>query len=227
MPDKTEIPLHRMPLDAKLIIRLNKSLGIVDEHGTSGPRLLDDARRLWDRVRRFIGMSLVPSPGLDLTGLELACSALQLPPRRPRVLATGRPGRSTLRERAEEAAELLIGVAVGDASEDLLDRTTRILLEMPHRSPMIEEAKLLADAVNLEDFGITGLLGLTLQTGRFGEGLVQLADGLEKREQYGYWDSLLKDGFHFEPIRQIAKRRLENARKAAAMLRAEMHDDKL
>ena len=216
-----------MPLDAKLINRLNKSLGVVDEHGTTGPRLLDDARRLWHRVQRFIGMSLVLSPGLDLTGLELACSALQLPQRRARVLATGRPGRSTLRERAEEAAELLIGVAAGEASEDLLDRTVRILQEMPHRSPMIEEAKLLADAFNLEDFGITGLLDLALQSGRHGDGIVQLANGLEKRDQYGYWESLLKDGFHFEPIRLLAKRRLESARKVAAMLRAEMHEDKL
>ncbi len=216
-----------MPLDAKLINRLNKLLGVVDEHGTTGSRLVDDARRLWDRVRRFIGMSLVPSPGLDLTALELACSALQLPLRRPRVLATGRPGRSTLRERAEESAELLISIASSDASEDLLDRTTRILHEMPHRSPMLEEGKLLADAFNLEDFGITGLFNLALHTGRHGDGIVQLADGLEKRDQYGYWESLLKDGFHFEPIRQLAKRRLESARKAAAMLRAEMHDDKL
>src|ERR1700744_916248 len=101
MPDKTEIPRHRMPLDAKLIHRLNKALGVVDEHGNTGPRLLNDARRLWYRVCRFIGMSLVPSPGLDLAGLELACSALQLPLRRPRMLAGGKPGRSTLRERAE------------------------------------------------------------------------------------------------------------------------------
>jgi hypothetical protein len=216
-----------MPLDAKLIIRLNKSLGIVDEHGTVGPRLLDDGRRLWDRVRRFIGMSLVPSPGLDLSGLELACFALQLPQRRPRVLATGRPGRSTLRERAEEAAELLISIAAGEASEDLLDRTARILQEMPHRSPMLEESKLLADAVNLEDFGITGMTNLALQAGRHGDGLVQLAAGLEKRDQYGYWESLLKDGFHFEQIRRVAERRLENARKTAALLRGEMADDKL
>jgi hypothetical protein len=132
-----------------------------------------------------------------------------------------------LRERSEDAAELLIGVAGAEATEDLLDRTVRVLHEMPHRSPMIEEAKLLADAFNLEDFGITGLLDSALEAGRHGGGIVQLADGLEKREQYGYWDSRLKDGFHFEPIRRLAKMRLDNARKVAEMLRAEMHEDKL
>ncbi len=216
-----------MPLDAKLLHRLHQALGVVDEHGTIGPRGIDDATRLWDRVRRFIGMSLVPSPGLDLSALELACFALQLPQRRARTAVTGRRMRATLRERSEEAAELLIGVAGADATEDLLDRTVRVLHEMPHRSPMIEEAKLLADAFNLEDFGVTGLLDSALESGRHGEGIVQLAEGLVKREQYGYWESRLKDSFHFERIRQLAKKRLENARKVAEMLRAEMHEDKL
>ena len=216
-----------MSLDAKIINRLHKTLVVVDEHGTEGPRLLDDARRLWFRVQRFIGMSLVPSPGLNLAALELACLALQLPQRRLRTLAGGRPTRSTLRERAEEAAELLIGIAAHDASEDLLDRTVRVLHEMPERSPMLEESKLLADAFNLADFGLTGLLDLALQTGQHGQGVIQFADGLEKRDQYGYWDARLKDGFHFEPIRTLAKKRLDNARKAAGMLREEMEDDKL
>jgi hypothetical protein len=216
-----------MSLDAKIIHRLHKTLAVVNEHGTEGPRLLDNAKRLWFRVQRFIGMSLIPSPGLDLSALELACFALQLPQRRQRILPSGRPARATLRERSEEAAELLIGVASHDASEELLDRTVRVLHEMPERSPMLEESKLLADAVNLEDFGLTGLLDLAMQTGQHGEGIIQFANGLEKRDQYGYWDSRLKDGFHFEPIRQLARKRLESARKAAEMLRREMEDDKL
>ena len=111
------------------------------------------------------------------------------------------------------------------ADERLLDRTTRILHEMPHRSPMLDEARLLADALNLEDFGITGLVEQTIQLARQGQGMLQLADGMEKREQYRYWEARLKDGFHFEPVRQIARRRLDNARNAAMLLLAELRDD--
>lgn len=216
-----------MSLDARLIKRMQKPLGVVDDHGTAGPRLLSDADRLWDRVRRFLGMSLVPSTGLDFDALELACYALQLPLRRPRAHATGRPARSTLRERAEEAAELLIGIAGADASEELLDRTTRILHEMPHRSPMLEEAKLLADALNLEDFGVTGLVNLAIQTARQGGGVGQVADGLQKRELYGYWEARLKDGFHFPPIRALARQRLEHARQVMKLLVEEIGEDRL
>ena len=214
-----------MPLDARLRQRLEQALGVVDDHGTVGPRLVDDAQRLWRRVERFIGMNLVPAEGLDLEALELACFSLQLPLRRSRTLPTGKQQRGTLRERAEEAAELLLGVAGGDADEMLLDRAARMLHEMPHRSPMIDEARLLADAVNLDDFGAVGVMLQMIQLARQGDGPVQLAEGCEARELYNYWDARLKDGFHFEAVRQIAVRRLENTRTVCGLLSAELRED--
>jgi len=214
-----------MPLDARLRQRLEEALGVVDDHGTVGPRLVDDADRLWRRVGRFIDMNLVPREGLDLEALELACLSLQLPQRRSRILPTGKQQRGTLRERAEEAAELLLGVAGGEADEMLLDRATRMLHEMPHRSPMVDEARLLADAVNLDDFGAVGVALQVIQLARQGEGPLQLAEGCEARELYGYWEARLKDGFHFEAVRQIAVRRLENTRIVCGLLSAELRED--
>ena len=212
-----------MSLNAQVRERLAQALAVVDEHGTTGPRLTGDAARLWRRIGRFIAMNLV-AEGLDVEALELACYAIQLPMRRTWKLASGRPGRATLRERAEEAAELLLGI-IPDADEQLLDRTTRLLHEIPHRSPMLDEARLLADAINLDDFGVTGLIMQVIQSARQGEGLTQVADGLEKREQYGYWDARLRDGFHFEPVRQIARRRLDNARHLSLLLATEIKED--
>jgi hypothetical protein len=216
-----------MSLDAKLRARLERILRVVDDYGTTGPRLVQDARRLWSRIGTFVAMGLLPDePRRDeLEALELASYALQLPERRSRTLPTGKPGRSTLRDRAEEAAELLVGLAAADTDDALLDRTTRILQEMPHRSPMLDEARLLADALNLDDFGMTGIARQAMHHARHGEGLNKLAYWLDRQEQYGYWEARLKDGFHFDAVRQIAKKRLENARKAAAMLRGEMEED--
>lgn len=215
----------KMSLDAKVQKRLRKALAVVDEHGTTGPRLLDDAARLIARIRHFTSMKLV-AEGVDLDALELACYAIQLQSRRPRPAPPGRggAGRISLKEKAEEAAELLLEIGL-DVDDDFLDRTTRILHEMPHRSPMLDEAKLLADAVNLDDFGATGLVQQIIHAARNGEGVVLIADGLQKREQYGYWDARLKDGFHFEPVRQIARRRLDNARHVALLLAAELKED--
>lgn len=211
-----------MSLDPKLKKHLAHALDVVDESSTRGPRLRDDAQRLWRRIERFIKMDLAADP--DRQALELACHALQLPMREVKPLS-GKLGRTNLKDRTEQAAELLISALSDHADEELLDRATRLLHEVPHRPPMLEDARLLADALNLEDFGVVGLLNQMIQLTRQGDGIEQLAEGSEKREQYGYWEARLKDGFHFEPIRQIAKRRLAKARQIAEMLAEELKDD--
>ncbi len=49
--------------------------------------------------------------------------------------------------------------------------------------------------MNLEDFGIIGLMDQMIQLTRQGEGVAQLAEGTEKREQYGYWEARSKTAF--------------------------------
>jgi hypothetical protein len=212
-----------MSLDAKLKRRLQLLLSVVDEHGTRGPRLLDDAQRLWSRAHALIKMKLAED--VDAVAVELSCHALQLPMRQIKLISTGKLARTNLRDRAEQSAELLVSHLGQEVDETLLDHTTRILQEMPHRNPMVEEAKLLADALNLEDFGLVGLLAQTIQLSRQGGGIAQVIEGIEKRDQYGYWEARLKDGFHFEQVRQIAKRRLDHARQASKLLLAELDED--
>ena len=211
-------------MDTKLRQRLLRGLAVVDEHGTSGPRLMDDADRLWRRVQALMGMGLIPN-GSNEDALELACYALQLPMRSAKNLPAGKLGRTNLRDRTEQAAELLVGAVGNEAPEELVDRATNILLSMPHRKPESEEAKLLADALNLDDFGLIGFINRAIQLGRQGDGVNQVAEGNEKREEYGYWEARLKDGFHFEPVRKLARKRLENAREAARLLADELGGD--
>jgi hypothetical protein len=177
-------------------------------------------------VQRFLKLDLIGNEP-DTEALELACYGLQFPMRQLKTLPVGKFGRINLKDRAEQSAELLVSLLGSDSSLDeaLLDRATRLIHEMPQRSPMLDEARLLADAMNLDDFGVTGLMMQMIQLSRQGDGVAQLAEGAEKREQYGYWEARLKDGFHFEPIRQMARRRLENARTAASLLLGELKED--
>jgi hypothetical protein len=137
----------------------------------------------------------------------------------------GKLGRTNLRDRCEQSAELLVSLIGADVGDALLDSTTRLLHEIPHRTPVIDEARLLADVLNLEDFGLTGLIVQTVQMALQGEGINDLLAAAEKREQYGYWSARLKDGFHFEPIRALARRRLETARQVVKMLADELAQD--
>ncbi len=212
-------------MDAKVKQLLEKALMKVDGHETHGPRLVDDALRLCGRIHALIRLKIL-SGEVDLAPLEIACYALQLPLRHQKLLPTGKLGRSNLKERAEQAAEMLVAGFADHIDGALLDRTTQLLHELPQRKPNLDEAKLLADVVNLDDFGVTGLLLQTIHLSRAGGGVAQVGDGLEKRESYGYWGARLKEGFHFEPVRQIARRRLEHTRQAAALLSDEMKEDR-
>ncbi|HYO09482.1 MAG TPA: hypothetical protein VER17_10965 [Tepidisphaeraceae bacterium] len=204
--------------------RFSRVLGVVDEHGTAGPRLLDDAQRLWRRVQALLQMGLIP-PEADAEALELCCYALQLPMRSSENLPAGRLGRTNLRDRTEQSAELLVSAVGHDAAEELIDRVTNILLALPHRVPELDESQLLADALNLDDFGVVGFVTRAIQLGRQGDGVTQVADANHKREQYGYWEARLKDGFHFEPVRRMARQRLEHMRQAAKLLNDELSGD--
>jgi hypothetical protein len=214
-------------LEGKIKQILEKTLSRVDDQDGKVARLLDDAQRLCSRIKRLLEMKLLPEE-VDPAALELACHALQLPMRSVVKQSTaGKLGRTNLRERAEQAAEMLVGLLTGHVDEALLERVTQLLHEMPQRNPSLDEAKLLADAVNLDDFGVTGLLLQAIQLSRTGGGVAQTLDGLEKREMYGYWDARLKEGFHFEPVRQIARQRLEHTRRVTALLLQEMKEDRV
>lgn len=212
-----------MSLDAKLKRKLAQLLAAVDERDTRGPRLVDDAQRLYARIRKLMAMNLIAEPDAD--ALEVTCYALQLPMKQARPPTYGKLGRTNIRDRAEQAAELLVTFAAEQMDESLLDRTTRLLHEVPHRHPVVEDARLLADAISLDDFGATGLIVQTIAHARQGDGINQLLEGYQKRDEYGYWEARLKDGFHFEPIRQIAKRRLARARQIVGLLAEELQED--
>jgi hypothetical protein len=214
-----------MGLEGEMKRRLERALSVVDDHGTRGARLVDDAARLCSRIKKLIGMGLIATD-TDSTPLEVCCYALQLPLKATKTMPTGKVlGRTNLRERAEQAAEMLVGLCGDLGKETLLDEVTSLLMDVHHRNPASEQARLLSDALNLEDFGATGLFTQAVNLVRQGGGVMQVADGCQKREQYGYWDARLKDGFHFDVARQIAKKRLENVRKIATLLVNELKDD--
>lgn len=211
-----------MALSRSLLRRLHVEVAappVVTAGGVSQPRLVDDAQRLWMRLAGWLDMGLVSDPDTD--ALELSCWAVQLPWARG-DLPTGKFGTASMRDRAERAAELLVTDLADVIDEDLLDRSVRILQELHRRPPMIEDAKLLADAVNLDDFGVGGLVQQIGRLASAGDGLAALIDATRARSRYGYWTARLKDDFHFEHPRKLAEIRLASLLEVARMLEEEV-----
>ena len=216
-----------MPLPTPLLRRLGAAVGGTDGRGRGVERrLADDARRLWRRLSVWLEDEAMLGDGGDPDALELACWALQLPwgegdPQRP---VSGRLGTTSLRDRAAAAAEALVARLGGEVPADLLDRTVRLLHELPQRPPVLDDAKLLSDAVNLDDFGIGGLVQQAILLGRGGGGLEALAEATARRIDYGYWQARLKDDFYFEHPRQLAAERLGHLIECGRMLDREASD---
>jgi len=205
-----KLAIGNFVMDAKLAKKLQQLLSR-DTAGRASPRLQADAQRLIDQLASVATLSLTPKPPL-IDVLHLACYALQLPMRQSDSLPVGKSGQLNLRQRSEQAAELLVSEAGDLIEETTLDRVTRVLLDLPSREPESDDARLLADVVNLDDFGLTGLLASTVLLATQGHGVSTLLEGAKKREQYGYWEARLRDGFHFPQIRAIAEKRLATMR---------------
>jgi hypothetical protein len=211
-------------LDQKLEHHMHRLLTVVEAGGVKGLRLIEEGKRLCKRVQQFVNMRLSQN-GVDDDAMELACFALQLPAKNVKLLTPGKMGQVSLKDRCEQAAELLISTAADYVDPELLERATTLLREMPHRNTKRDEAKLLADSVNLDDFGMTGLITQAMQMSRQNAGVEQVADGFQKRREYGYWEARLKDGFHYEPIRKMARDRLKYACEMVDLLLAELKED--
>jgi hypothetical protein len=76
--------------------------------------------------------------------------------------------------------------------------------------------------VNLEDFGVSGLLHQKVLLASHGQGIDELLEAADKRDSYGYFEARIKDGFHFGPLRELARRRLVRMRQAVELLKQEL-----
>ncbi len=218
------LPVKTRQALEKLLLHGDEQPGRSLRGASNVKRLAGDAQRLWLRVQRLMEINLVVGD-VDAQTLELACLALELPSRSKNE-GHGKLGRTNMREHAEHAAHLL-GELAGEAIEpELLARAIQVLEAMPNRAAKSNEARLLSDAVNLDDFGVLGLITQAVRVARQGGGVAEVAEGSLQRDAYGYWEARLKDGFHFAPVRQLALARLDHARSAAALLLAELDEDK-
>ncbi len=118
------------------------------------------------------------------------------------------PGRPADDDAYGDAAEL-----ASDQLKDLLsgpdlEQMLRILKEQRKRDTKLPEARLLADALAMEEFGLIGLWNQNRLFHSSGKSLEQLLKLWKAQHDYGFWESLLRDGFHYEAARRTAKDRL-------------------
>lgn len=105
--------------------------------------------------------------------------------------------------------------------KDKTDLVCRIIIESESRSAQLIEAQILSDARFLDEIGAVGLLHEFRRYFLQGKGAGALLDGWDRRVEYRYWDARLKEGFHFQTVRQIAQSRFAAMEQYFRQLRSE------
>lgn len=106
---------------------------------------------------------------------------------------------------AEEAAADFLAPHI---QENEIDVVMSILREHRTRNAKMTEARLLADAVALEDFGMVGFWNQCRISQGTSKGLEQCIKMFKTQQDYGYWTSRLRDGFYYPASRRTATERL-------------------
>jgi len=123
----------------------------------------------------------------------------------------------------EDAASLLTERLDGILSAEsvrLAAQAVRVLLE---REPEILEAKIVAEARALEEFGLLSLWPALRKGMLDGKGVQALLETWRRKHEYHFWPARLKDAFRFDEVREIARRRLAVLESFIAALTSE-HD---
>ncbi len=116
------------------------------------------------------------------------------------------------RTRFENHRELSTKVANETLAEvlddDSLDRTIAAIQHVHDRHSDMVEAKIVGDAMNLCDTGLVSLWP-TIRKGMMdGKGVRFAIDTWRRQKEYRYWTARINDSFHFDSVRELARKRL-------------------
>lgn len=171
------------------------------------PGQTEPARYAYDRAQRVMRAveRLSPMSGERAERIDLAKIAALYAGVAQNVAGPGKaPDDQAYGDAAEMAADQLKDLL----PQNDLDTMINILQEQRRRDTKLPEARLLSDALALEEFGLIGLWNQNRLFHASGKSLEQLLRLWKAQHDYGYWESRLRDGFHYEATRRTARDRL-------------------
>ena len=113
-----------------------------------------------------------------------------------------------LRDYSAQAAAVGLGTIL---AKPKVEKCCKIILESANRFTEMVEAAILSDARNLDDMGVVGLCHEFRRAAIQGRGVSDILDSWKRKIDYRYWQARLREGFHFESVRQLAEKRFNTA----------------
>ena len=106
-----------------------------------------------------------------------------------------------------------------------IEKVTQVITDWKQPQPDRPETMVLSDADNLEEFGLLGIFQLVRAAQAGGKSARQILESWNRQQEYHYWDARIKNAFHLETARKIARERLINMGRAFELLCREVSLD--
>jgi len=91
----------------------------------------------------------------------------------------------------------------------MLKKIEKSILELKHPHPVSPEGIVVADADNLEEFGLLGVLNQARAAQANGKSPVQLIESWHRQQEYRYWEARINNALHLDRSKIIAQQRLK------------------
>jgi hypothetical protein len=106
-----------------------------------------------------------------------------------------------------------------------LEKVTMVIAGLKQSEPDQPETILIADAENLDDFGLSGIFQQVRAAQSCGKSNRQILESWARQQEYHYWDARIKSALHLETSRKIAGQRLGTMGEVFDLLRRELDLD--
>jgi hypothetical protein len=133
-----------------------------------------------------------------------------------------RPTSVTQREHAIQMMENSLAALLPPG---VVERSVAAVRSMGERDIDSIEGQIVAEAENLNEFGLLTLWANIRRGAIEGKGVQAAVDTWHRRREYQYWTALLNDSFRFDEVRAIARQRLQRYEQVMAAIE-EQHECK-
>jgi hypothetical protein len=118
----------------------------------------------------------------------------------------------------EQGALLMVRSLAGLVPKESLELAARAVRGCRDRSTALIEAQVVAEADRLDEFGVVSLWSVIRRGAIDGKGVQSVLDTWRRKKEYQFWTARLNDSFRFEPVRELARQRLEKFERLLAEL---------
>jgi len=95
--------------------------------------------------------------------------------------------------------------------KDIIEKSSRIIIESSENNPIIIEAKILSDARNLDEIGAVGIINEIREIMCSGRSVTNFLKSWQSKIDYGYWQARINESFHFDTVKKLAEQRFSSA----------------